>query len=445
MKVIEIVPDSRAHIRGGLHEEIGPATDLSNTRIHRLQVILKVAERCNLACSYCYYFFGDDQSYKERPGVMRIETVHSVAEFLKKGATELKLAVVQIVFHGGEPLLLKKGAFDEMCTVLRGAFEGHSTQLIMTLQTNGTLVDDEWVQLFIKHRVAIGTSLDGPQEYNDIYRVDHKGRGSHAKIVAGVNRIIQAYRAGAKTLGPAGLVVVKPEWDYERIFHHLVQELGFPSFAFLLPDFNHDSIPYTKEEIDLIGRRLCSIVDCWEQNGVVEVREIKDVLDFFQVRRFNGEPDAGVTYLYNQILDIQSDGTVSADDSWMPSQKMREALPRFNIRDKSLAAILSHPFFRKSWIDQSTIPAGCQDCAWKFLCRGGALENRYKASSGVDNPSVYCEALKPFYERIVLYLVRGGYPVEKIRQALQIEEPLNAAERVSQATNKSLVIANDAI
>src|ERR1043165_6552217 len=91
----------------------------SAPKIYRcLQVILKIIERCNLACSYCYYFEGGDQSFKDKPAIISRETIAELAAFLRKGAIELKLTEIWIAFHGGEPFLIKPRLLDEFCIAL---------------------------------------------------------------------------------------------------------------------------------------------------------------------------------------------------------------------------------------------------------------------------------------------------------------------------------------
>src|SRR5438105_10663432 len=83
--------------------------------IDTLEVILKTVERCNIACRYCYFFFGGDTSYERHPPCITRATVNEVAGFLKAGAVDLGIDKLQIDFHGGEPLMQKLCDFDWMC------------------------------------------------------------------------------------------------------------------------------------------------------------------------------------------------------------------------------------------------------------------------------------------------------------------------------------------
>ena len=112
-----------------------------------LDVVLKIAERCNLACPYCYYFFQENDLYKSSPALISEATVRDVAAFLRRGVQELDIQHLYIGLHGGEPLLLPKKRFDALCRTLREELSD-VTNVHLGLQTNGTRVDKEWVSLF---------------------------------------------------------------------------------------------------------------------------------------------------------------------------------------------------------------------------------------------------------------------------------------------------------
>jgi uncharacterized protein len=78
--------------------------------------------------------------------------------------------------------LIGKQRFDKMCALLPQALQP-VTNLDLRITTNGMLVDDGWIDLFEKHRVKVGTSLDGPKEYHDEKRVDFRGQGSALAVL----------------------------------------------------------------------------------------------------------------------------------------------------------------------------------------------------------------------------------------------------------------------
>lgn len=394
-------------------------------KIHKLQCVLKTVERCNLACTYCYYFFGGDESFKERPPVIKTDTVRQLADFLYQGAIEMKIDIVQVIFHGGEPMLQKLADFETSCAILRERFAGSNIRLELTIQTNGTLIKQGWIEAFEKFGVAVGISIDGPKEYNDKYRIDIKKRGSYDAVRDGFLKLHEAERNGAYRHTPGTLTVLNPEYDYAKIYHHLAEVLGVRRMSFLLPDASHDD-NVTPQTVEQLGQRLCQIFDTWLGNPIAGVRNIDTVLDFFQ-KRAASAPVPEDTYstqrdLGTQVIVVQSDGGVSVDDSLIPASAWRNALPKGNIAADTLAGHFGADFYQDIFAAQSTVPAACGDCCWKRLCRGGDIENRFSAQNGFENRSIYCGALQQYYTHVVRHLVGNGYPVAEVEAKLTGEE-----------------------
>jgi uncharacterized protein len=259
-------------------------------KIHRLQVILKTSERCNLACTYCYYFFGGDESYKKRPPIIGIDTVKKIATFLSDGVRNHDIDAVEIVFHGGEPMLQKPRMFDETCSILRDALEKTRTRLNFAIQTNGTIVSEEWIEVLSKHDVVIGISIDGPKEYNDQYRIDLRGRGSYELVEKGVKGFLQAKADNRLSQGIGTITVLNAEFNYKKIYRNLNADLGIERFSFLLPDTSYDSGLPAGVDVEDYGAILCDIFDEWLAHPNTSVRNIDEVLGFFQQRRWVSQP-----------------------------------------------------------------------------------------------------------------------------------------------------------
>lgn len=119
-----------------------------------LTVILKMSERCNLNCSYCYFFNGKDQSYKQRPAFISDKNIDSLIHFLKQGAVDLSIKKVVFGFHGGEPLLFGKEKFAKLCSELKLKLL-NVVQVSFSVQTNGLLLDEEWLKIFTKYKKTL--------------------------------------------------------------------------------------------------------------------------------------------------------------------------------------------------------------------------------------------------------------------------------------------------
>lgn len=144
-------------------------------------VLLKVASRCNLDCSYCYVFNMGDDGWRRQPKRLSAETLAAVTEQLSVLLAR-QGRPFSIVLHGGEPLLLGSKRLGDLLSALRSSLPGCG----LHVQTNGLLLTEEIVGVLAAYGVGVSVSLDGPAEVNDAFRVDHQGHGSFDRIVAGV-------------------------------------------------------------------------------------------------------------------------------------------------------------------------------------------------------------------------------------------------------------------
>lgn len=394
-----------------------------------MNVILKTAERCNINCDYCYFFRGSDQSYRGHAATIDRVTIEGVVKFLAQGVEELSLETLAIVFHGGEPMLQRKHDFDWMCTHMREAFSGRVRELQLGIQTNATLIDDEWIALFAEHSVAVGVSIDGPSQVHDRHRVDFAGRGTYDRTAAGIRKLQAASRRGDLPYSLGAIAVIDPSTSAREVFEHIVDVLGIRTIHWELPDLNNDQ--QSKIDASEFGRYLCDLFDAWTERDdpSIYVRVINSVL-----AKLTNQS----SYLYccgedpdSLLLDvtevtISSNGDIGVDDG-LRQTEFWAGLPHHTICDTSLADYLHANHMEQLRRARTLPPHACFGCLWENLCGGGALVNRWSRSGHFDNPSVYCEGLKQFYSHLVTYLVRHGVPVRRVGDQLTRPERAKAA------------------
>jgi uncharacterized protein len=385
--------------------------------IESLQIVYKVVERCNLNCSYCYYFNMGDNSAMERPAKASIESADALAEWLAAGCLELQIPIVRIAFHGGEPMLSQVRHFDRICRNFRDKLDGVA-RLEFSIQTNGTIFSDAWLNAFIEHRVSVGVSIDGRQPDHDRYRLDHRGRSSFCKTEETLRRLV-AESVKHPVLRPSTISVLDPDVDYTETYRYL-RSLGVRYLHFLLPDRNADS---ASPEIDEIARRighgLHDLFVAWltEDEPTVEVRIFSELLGLFEVgASLSPKPRHKKA---NQILVARSDGTVTIDDTYLPALDWYAAAPEFKIADTSLKGVLADKIFRLLDAETSRLPDACGQCTWRQLCRGGDLENRFSRARGFNNRSVYCETYKTLYAGMCNTLLENGYPTAELERRFE--------------------------
>lgn len=387
----------------------------------RLLVNLKIVERCNLNCTYCYFFNSEDQSYQSHPKHLSKEWVLRIAKFLKKGCEELNVSELNIIFHGGEPLIYPKAKFDWMCSLFTQTFPSN-VSLYFSLQTNGVLIDEKWAELLLKHEVGVGISIDGPEIYNDKYRVDHKNSGSYKRVISGLKTLKTGLKAKSNSVG--ALCVINPEFSAKVIYEHLSKDLNLKSFDFIIPDYNHDNPPpFSVEEY---GLYLINLFNSWVHDDVSD-EDLDLRIMSSSVGRFFGFS----SLLYgtgkvacNQLLPLI---TISSNGDLGPLDELRTTDPAFrenrkNINDISLKEYLDLDIFNQVTRATESLPVQCSECCWSEICEGGGLVNRYSSKNKFDNPSIYCEGLKMFYSHVAKYLLEHGFPLEEMKRNLKLEE-----------------------
>ena len=147
-------------------------------------VLLKVASRCNLNCSYCYVYNMGDSGWRRQPKRLSEGLQAAIVRELA-GLVEQQERPFSIVLHGGEPLLLGVSRLRSLFAALREAVPACG----LHIQTNGTLLDDPILDVCAEYRVGVSVSLDGPEAITDQHRFDHQGHGSFARVWKGIERL----------------------------------------------------------------------------------------------------------------------------------------------------------------------------------------------------------------------------------------------------------------
>lgn len=386
---------------------------MQNRPIKLLEFIIKTVERCNLNCSYCYFFHHGDNSYKHHPAFISMETIIETAKFLRQGCLDLGISNVIISLHGGEPMLQPRSAFDQMCTIFKEQLSDH-VNLVLAMQTNGTLITDEWINLIAKHDVGVSISCDGPKENHDRFRLDHQGKGSFDSMVKGLKTLQKAYITHKIQL-PGLLCVINPSLHGGSLYRYFRNELGIMNMNFLFPAVTHDT---SQEDPSLYGRFLCELFDAWaeENNKDVNVRLLESTLRLLLGKPANFSQGGPVKDFY-QAITITSAGDINSDDT------LRSTNPDFmvtgkTVRNTTLREVLQHPAFEIVRHATNKLPLECKSCCWQKICKGGYFVHRYKHDNGFDNPSIMCSALKQFFAKVAQYVIDNGFSQSQLEDVL---------------------------
>lgn len=369
----------------------------------KLFVSLKVAEVCNLVCNYCYFFYKGDDSYDDHPAIMPQRMAEQAGRYLGEGARDLGIRTVQIAIHGGEPLMIGKKRFARYCELLHAGVSPHA-RLELGVQTNGTLLDEEWLEILQRHNVRLGISIDGPKHIHDAVRVDKKGRGSHDDVVRAFRLAQESHRKGRLSEAPSASIVIQPTSSAREVYEYIVHELGVTRMDFLPQRDHWDN--YSPQSLALVASYSLELLDCWlrEDNPNVNIRSLKHILAPFLT---DLAVDIRSYYLADltEALTIRSNGDVSPDDA-LPSLTQEYRNTGFNILTSTLTQFTSHGLWDGIRQTVTKPPKACAECEWVGVCGGGDLVTRFSKARGFDNPTIYCSRNKLLYERMRQYVCK---------------------------------------
>lgn len=219
--------------------------------------LVKIASRCNLACDYCYMYEHADQTWRNQPALMSVETSRQLAKRIGEYAQQASLSELLVVFHGGEPLLAGHDRIVETTRFIRDSVPA-SVQVDASLQTNGLLLSEVALDAFAKEDIGVSVSVDGPASAHDLHRLDHGGNSTFQRTLDAIHRL-QAYPQIY-----AGLIsVIDPRVEPNTLFRFF-KDIDPPRLDFLLPDSNHLTPPPGRDkEPDLYVRWLLTAFDLW--------------------------------------------------------------------------------------------------------------------------------------------------------------------------------------
>ena len=351
--------------------------------MHIDTVLLKVASRCNLDCSYCYVYHLGDNSWRLQPKLLSNDVAMLVARRL--GALQRDQGrPFSIVLHGGEPLLLRAEGLNYLFSRLRDHV-GKSCGI--SVQTNGVLITDEVLDVCDAHEVTISVSLDGPADIHDRFRMDHRERPSHERVVAGIDRL-KRHGASSKLFSGV-LAVIDPGSDPARVYEYF-KAVDVPSVDFLYRDGNHDCLPFGKSAAgsDEYGQWMTSILDLYlADSSPFKIRMLDDMIKLLLggmgVKEGVGLTDYG-------ILVIDTDGSVKKNDTLKSSPLGDRFDCDWTLRTHSLSRIANSPAFKAYHAAQRPTSAICKSCSNLRVCGGGMLTHRYRNETGYNNPTVFC-------------------------------------------------------
>ncbi|MEU6190505.1 FxsB family cyclophane-forming radical SAM/SPASM peptide maturase [Nocardia sp. NPDC047038] len=360
------------------------------------EFVVKIHSRCNLACDYCYVYEMADQSWRDQPKTMSRKVFDEALQMIADHARRFQLPAVDLVFHGGEPLLVGHRDLEYFARSARESLEP-ITEVRLGVQTNGVLLDLEFLRICARWNVRVGVSLDGDESGNDRHRRDRRGAGSYTRVAAGITQLTADEN---RHLFAGLLCTIDVANDPVRTYEALLA-CRPPAVDFLLPHgtwttpppartADHTATPYADW--------LISVFDRWFRAPELEtrVRIFDDIIDLLLGGSVTSEL-LGLAPI--QLAVIETDGTLEQVDELKSAFAGATKLRTANVGNPLDLALLE-PAIVARQIGADALSETCRACSIHSVCGGGHYVHRYRADNGFRNPSVYCADLTKLIHHI---------------------------------------------
>lgn len=365
-------------------------------------VLVKVSSRCNINCSYCYVYNMGDDGWKNMPPLISQDTNKALSSALKDLVADQALPFATVL-HGGEPLMMGLRKLKELLKSLRESLPDTHP---ISMQTNGMLITNEILQLCVQYRVSISVSIDGPKLINDQFRIDHKGKGTYEKVVAGIALLNNHKESGFLYAGL--LCVINPHSEPSKIYSFL-KGLGAASIDFLYRDGNHSILPFGKESFESTeyGDWLCALLDIYLSDPAApKIRFLDDIirleLGSLGIKEGLGVTDYGIAI-------IETDGAITKNDTLKSTFNGADQFSeKWSIHTHRLSEVFNSEEFKQYYAMQRATSKTCTSCDYINTCGGGMPLHRWSDENGYDNPSIYCNDQKKIISTIRSRLILEG-------------------------------------
>ena len=382
--------------------------NIANPFAKPLYVMLKPAgAHCNLACKYCYYL----EKNKLYPTAQRhLMSDEMLEQFTREYIEAQTMSQVLFTWHGGEPLL-RSIDFYRKALSLQQKYAG-GRRIDNVIQTNGTLLTDEWCEFFAQNHWLVGISIDGPQPDHDHYRLTAAGKTSWKKVMQGI-KLLKKHGVEWNAMAVVNAYNVNHPLEFYRFFKEngcqflqftpIVERLTRHEDGRTLASLaDKNEIPLSEASVtpEQWGYFLSAIFDEWVRKDVGKI-----FVEIFDCTLANWMGISPGICAYSKECGhagvMEHNGDVySCDHFVFPEYKLG------NIRDHSLIDMLYGEQQQEfSRLKHSSLPRQCKECDMEFACHGECPKNRFmKDKYGDSGLNYLCPGYYHYYQHVAPYM-----------------------------------------
>lgn len=376
-------------------------------------LLVKVAARCNIDCSYCYWF--RDKSVYAKPKLMSPAVLRQLLKRVEEQIARFSLREFMMLLHGGEPLLWGVENFNLIADKCRGISERTGAKIELSVTTNGILIDDAWLDCFEQNGFQVTLSIDGPAHIHDIHRRTFQGGPTHASVERAV-RLLQARGI------PIGVLSVCNPAYHPKEYVDFFMSIGIADFDIMFPDATFDDQP------SRVAQFYCDLFDIWfaanRDKRALSIRSIENMLAGLLGGHSKSEE---IGYGPQEVCTIVSDGGME------PLDVLRIAgdgstQTAFSVFENELEDVKVEPRWKTAREASLSLCEKCRRCEFVEACGGGYLPHRFSKQNGYDNPSVYCGELIEIFRYMQSVLGKHVYVAKSSGERIAIGEAIGAAQ-----------------
>jgi uncharacterized protein len=363
-------------------------TDMAKAS-REFQVFAKpIGSICNLDCHYCYYLkkadlYPEDESFRMPDDILE--------EYIVQHIDACPDPVVSFSWHGGEPCVLGLDYFRKIVALER-KHQPPNRRIMNGIQTNGTLLDEEWCRFLAAEGFAVGISLDGPQALHDLHRVTKDQKPTYRQAVRGY-RLLQQHHVSSEVLCVVHTDNVRYPLRVYRFFKQLkAQYMTFLPLVEPQPGAQ-GGVSRRTVPPEAFGAFLCAIFDEWMSQDIGRIK-----VQIFEEAARTAFGQEHTLCIFRQTCGdvpvIEHNGDFYSCDHFVDAEHRLG-----NIQKTHLVELLESPAQRAfGQAKMDTLPRTCQVCAVRDMCNGGCPRNRFlRTPDGQAGLNYLCAGYRQFF------------------------------------------------
>ena len=388
------------------------------TATREFQVMVKpIGAVCNLDCGYCYYL--EKKDLYPHAGLFRMAD-DLLESYIVQHIGAAPRESILFSWHGGEPTVLGLDYFRRIVELQR-KHRPAGREILNGIQTNGTLLDEDWCRFLAAEKFYVGLSMDGPKEFHDRYRVTKGEKTTHKQVLQAF-RLLQQHRVSCDVLCVVHHQNVRQPTAVYRFFKDIgVEYLQFLPLVMRAADHgvSAETVP-----AEAYGMFLCTIFTEWIRHDIGRI----GIQNFDEAARpFLGLEHALCVFreTCGDVVVVEHNGDMYSCDHFVNREHRLG-----NIRETPLVEMLESPALREFGRNKrDALPRYCRECEVLALCNGGCPKDRFtRTPDGEAGLNYLCAGLKQFFTHSRPYLQRmasfrqSGEPMDRFMNLVRSED-----------------------